>query len=77
MRQKACYNNIINMITKKNQKLILAEIVLIIASVFIFRGLWLLLDRIEIMNRNGAFWISLVVGIMVSIPALRHIIKNS
>lgn len=62
---------------KKNQKLILAEIALIVASVFIFRGLWLFLDSVEFMNNSQALLISIVAGIVVSIPALRYIIKSS
>lgn len=62
---------------KKNQKLILAEIALIVASVFIFRGLWLFLDSVKFMNNTQALLISIVVGIVVSIPALRYIIRNS
>lgn len=62
---------------KKNQKLILAEIALIVASVFIFRGLWLFWDSIEFMNSSQALLVSIVAGIIVSIPALRYIIKNS
>lgn len=62
---------------KKNQKLILAEIALIVASVFIFRGLWLFLDSVKFMNNTQALLISIVVGIIVSIPALRYIIRNS
>lgn len=62
---------------KKNQKLILAEIALIVASVFIFQGLWLFWDSIEFMNSSQALLVSIVAGIVVSIPALRYIIRNS
>lgn len=61
---------------KIHKKLLLAEVVLIVASVFIFRGLWHLLDMVPIMNDERALWLSLVVGIMVSIPAIRYIIRN-
>jgi len=60
---------------KINKGLVLAEIILLLASVFIFRGLWLLLDSFEIMYNNLALWVSLLVGIAVAIPALRYIIK--
>jgi len=61
----------------KSKKLVVAEVSLIVASVFIFRGLWTLLDRVPFMNGDTALWVSLVIGIAASIPALRYIIRNS
>jgi len=59
-----------------NRKLIVAEVALIIASVFIFRGLWMLLDMIPFMHGGWALGISLGIGVLVSIPALRYIIRH-
>ncbi|OGZ09250.1 MAG: hypothetical protein A3D67_01240 [Candidatus Lloydbacteria bacterium RIFCSPHIGHO2_02_FULL_51_22] len=61
----------------KSKKLVVAEVSLIVASVFIFRGLWTLLDRASFMNGDTALWASIVIGIAASIPALRYIIRNS
>lgn len=58
-------------------KLVVAEIVLILASVFIFRGLWMLLDGFAFMHEPLALWLSLLLGIMASIPALRYIIQQN
>ena len=61
----------------KSKKLVVAEVSLIVASVFIFRGLWTLLDRVPFMNTDTVLAVSLVVGFAASIPALRYIIRNS
>jgi len=58
------------------KKLVAVEIILIFASVLIFRGLWMLLDRIPLMNGNPALLVSLVLGVAVSAPALRYLVKN-
>jgi hypothetical protein len=60
----------------KNKKLLIAEITLLFASVFIFRSLWLLLDMFPIMHKAGMLLIFLALGIALTIPALRFIIKN-
>lgn len=59
------------------KRLLLAEIVLIIASVFIFRGLWTLLDMVPFMYSVLALWLSLGVGVILSIISLRYLIKHS
>lgn len=59
-----------------NKKVIIAETLLILASVLIFRSLWLLLDGISIMHGNSALWVSLVAGLAVAIPSIRYIIRN-
>ena len=56
-------------------KLLFAEIVLIIASVFIFRGLWLLLDLYPVMHEEWVLVLSLIVGIVLTIPAMRYILR--
>ena len=62
--------------TTKTKKLIGAEIFLILGSVLIFRGGWLLLDRILLMNETLALWISLFFGIIIIVPTLNYIIKE-
>jgi len=54
----------------------LAEIILIVASVFIFRGLWLLLDTFPVMHERWTLWLSLIIGILVTIPAIRYVIRH-
>lgn len=54
---------------------LLAELVLVIAGVFVFRGLWTLLDTFEFMNEPLALWLSLVLGTVASIWALRYLIR--
>ena len=43
---------------------------LLVASVLVFRGLWLLLDTIEWLSRPAGLWASLAVGLIVAIAAL-------
>jgi hypothetical protein len=54
----------------KEKKLIFAEIALIIGSVFIFRSLWTLFDRMPLMNRNIVLWLFLLIGLAISVWAL-------
>jgi hypothetical protein len=63
--------------TKIKKRLLLAEIILLLASVFIFRGLWMILDSVPVMHTPGALWISLSLGIIGSVLALRYMIKHS
>ncbi|MCF7831867.1 MAG: hypothetical protein K9M36_03215 [Candidatus Pacebacteria bacterium] len=63
---------------KKIQKrILLSELALLIASVFVFRGLWTLLDRIPFMHTPLALWGSFIVGVVVSVLSLRYIIRHS
>jgi len=54
----------------ENKKLILAEISLIIGSVFIFRSLWTLFDRMPFMNRDIVLWLFLFIGLAICVWAL-------
>ncbi|MBN1445466.1 MAG: hypothetical protein JW957_05115 [Candidatus Omnitrophica bacterium] len=54
----------------KAKKLILAEMVLIIGSVFIFRSMWILLDRMPLMNKDSVLWLFLLIGLAISVWAL-------
>ncbi|OHB59203.1 MAG: hypothetical protein A2167_07440 [Planctomycetes bacterium RBG_13_46_10] len=59
-----------------SKKLILLEIALIFGSVLIFRSMWILLDRIPLMNNSLVLWISLVLGVIITILALFYISKK-
>lgn len=59
-----------------NKKLLLAELCLLIASVLIFRSLWLLLDRVPFFSDPIALLTMLGIGLGVTIPAMRYIIKK-
>lgn len=54
---------------------LLAELVLVIAGVFVFRSMWTLLDSFEFMNDPVALWLSLVLGTVATIWALRFLIR--
>jgi hypothetical protein len=60
-----------------NKKIVLTEIILIIASVFIFRGLWEILDQIPSTKDPFFLLLSLILGIIISISGIEYILKNS
>lgn len=51
-------------------KILIFELLLLFASVLIFRSLWTIFDGIAIMNHNVAHAISFVIGIVVTIISL-------
>lgn len=59
----------------KKTQILMAELALIVASVFVFRGLWTLLDRLHVMNQPGALWLSLIVGSAVAVWMM-HVLMN-
>jgi hypothetical protein len=59
-----------------NTKLLFAEICLLIASVLIFRSLWLLLDRVPFFQETLALVLMFGLGLAITIPAMRYIIKK-
>ena len=61
---------------EKSKKLLLAEMILIISSVFIFRSLWLLMDAVPALSHPVLLAIFFAIGIGASIPALRYIIRK-
>ena len=63
------------MMNAKYYQELLAELVLVIAGVFVFRGMWTLLDSFEFMNEPVALWLSLVLGAIATIWALRFLIR--
>lgn len=59
-----------------NKKIVLAEIILLLSSVLVFRGAWLLMDTQEIMEEPLMLAISLMVGITVAILCFYYIIRQ-
>ncbi|MDK2948979.1 MAG: hypothetical protein PWQ56_144 [Patescibacteria group bacterium] len=55
---------------------ITAEIILILASVLIFRSTWTLLDMNPIMNEQNSLIISLIFGVIVTIWALYYLFEK-
>jgi len=60
----------------RNKTLVLSEVALIGASVLIFRSLWLLLDKISIMNETRMLWLTLFLGGIITFLALSWIAKQ-
>lgn len=54
----------------KKSKHITYELILIVSGVFVFRGMWTLMDRVEFLNQNIVHAILLVLGIIGSIYAV-------
>jgi hypothetical protein len=62
---------------KPNTKLVLlAELTLVLAGVFVFRGLWMLLDLVAFMHTLLALWLSLFLGTAITVWALRCLLKQ-
>lgn len=55
---------------------LVAELVLVVAGVFAFRGLWMLLDSLAVMHAPLALWLSLAAGVAASTWALWCIQKH-
>ena len=62
---------------KNSRHLVFWELTLLVASVLVFRGLWLLLDRIEWMNQIAGLWTSLTAGLIVVVVALVAVNRSS
>ena len=60
----------------KNKTLVFSEVALIVASVLIFRSLWLLLDKISLMNETLMLWLTLFLGGIFTFLALSWIAKQ-
>jgi hypothetical protein len=54
----------------KLSKILLYELMLIFASVFIFGSLWMIYDKVAWMNSTEGIILSLVVGVGVTLIAL-------
>ncbi|MEK7071374.1 MAG: hypothetical protein AAB943_00365, partial [Patescibacteria group bacterium] len=57
-------------------RLLTAEIILIIASVFIFRSGWHLLDKWAFFNEIPTLTITLILGFLIAIPTWRYIFNQ-
>jgi hypothetical protein len=57
----------------KMKKIIWMEMVLIGASILIFRSVWTLLDSISWASGTVGLTVLLIVGIVAAVPALRSI----
>jgi hypothetical protein len=60
----------------KSNKLVFAEMILIIGSVLIFRSLWMLLDKISFTHETPVLWLSLFLGGIVTVLTLSWIAKQ-
>jgi hypothetical protein len=56
--------------------LLIAELALVIAGVFVFRSLWMLLDLLDFMHTPLALGLSLIAGSAVTAWALHCILKR-
>lgn len=54
----------------------LGSLALILAGVFVFRGLWMLLDLVDFMHAPVALWLSLLFGTAVTVWAVRCVMKQ-
>jgi len=57
--------------------LVFLELVLILASILMFRSVWLLLDGIEWMCHPAGLWVSLAVGVIVGTVVLVAVNRTS
>ena len=64
-------------IMKNSRHLIFWEMTLLVASVLVFRGLWLLLDTIEWLSRPAGLWAALAVGMIAAAVALAVVNRAS
>jgi len=62
---------------KNKSYLVFWEMVLILASILMFRSAWLLLDGIEWMGRPAGLGVSLMVGVSVGAVALAALSRAS
>jgi surface polysaccharide O-acyltransferase-like enzyme len=51
-------------------RIIVAELMLVLGSVFVFRSLWNLLDQCHWLNTTKGLYISLVLGIGITMVAI-------
>ena len=58
----------------EKRKHIFWELTLLIGSVFVFRSLWILMDKIDFFNTNVNLWVFLVIGILLTSVAFYRIV---
>jgi hypothetical protein len=56
-------------------KIVVWEILLLLASVLVFRSVWTLLDRIPALTSDFGLWASLILGAIVTFMAIFMINK--
>ena len=56
-------------IMKNSRHLVFWEMAILVASVLVFRGLWLLLDTFEWLSRPAGLWASLAAGMIAAAVA--------
>jgi len=62
---------------KHNSQLVFWEMALLLASVLVFRALWLLLDHVDWMSRPAGLWGSLAIGLSGAMIALAYLNRAS
>ncbi|MEK6908647.1 MAG: hypothetical protein AABX23_01195 [Nanoarchaeota archaeon] len=50
----------------EKRKHVFWELTLLIGSVFVFRSLWILMDRYPFFNSNNNLWFFFVIGILMT-----------
>lgn len=60
----------------KKTRALVAELALVISGVFVFRGLWMLLDMLDFMHKPAALGLSLLAGMVVTVWALQCLMKQ-
>ena len=58
------------------RRVLMAELALVIAGVFVFRGLWMLLDLLAFMHTPTALGLSLLAGSVATVWALKCIMTQ-
>jgi len=58
------------------RRVLMAELALVIAGVFVFRGLWMLLDLLAFMHTSAALGLSLLAGSVATVWALKCIMTQ-
>ncbi len=58
-------------------KLIVEEVVVLVSSVFIFRSIWTLLDRVPAFSEDVALWIMLAAGLAAMVASLYLLNKKN
>jgi len=60
----------------RTSRVVFWELVLVLASVLIFRSGWMLLDRLSLFNPDHVLWVLLAVGIAVASISLFKLKNN-
>lgn len=52
------------------------EILLIFASVLIFRSAWTLMDQVWLLSNNTSLWTMLVIGVVVTVASINFLFRH-